>query len=267
MIIILKKSNLVFLCTAVLFSLLAFHLAGNFQTVPASTIPAANKMIVLDAGHGAPDGGAVGKSGTLEKDVNLAICQKLQTLLEKSGASIVITRSDDNSIADDDKAKIREIKRSDLKNRRKYRDDSGADIFVSIHMNKFPEEQYKGAQVFYAKSPEGSKLLGETIQAELINLVDPQNTRVAKPADNSIYILKESTVPSVIVECGFLSNPEEEKLLATDAYQEKVAWGIYAGIQKYFEAQEKTAQENTNHTPLPEGGTPAPDVQNKNANA
>lgn len=241
MVVIIKKSNALFLLAAVILSVFTFGMVKNTGDVkPTAALPGANKVIVLDAGHGTPDGGATGSSGTLEKDINLKIAQKLQALLEQSGTIVVMTRADDNSIADiSQDSKIRDIKRNDLKNRKNYRDESDADLFLSIHMNKFPESKYKGAQVFYSATPANSKVLGEILQSELINVLDPSNTRVAKQADRSIYILKDATVPSAIVECGFLSNPEEEALLNDNEYQQKVAWAIYSGVLKYFE---KTAE-------------------------
>lgn len=234
MIVLVRKNNLALTALALVLTVMTAGMVRNADLAPVSAVPAANKVIVVDAGHGAPDGGAVGGAGTVEADINLAIAKRLQELLQKSGAQVVMTRSDGNAIADDMAAKIRDIKRSDLKNRRALRDGQGVDAFISIHLNKFEQSKYRGAQVFYAGGEEG-KRLGETLQAELIALVDPSNTRVAKPADPSIYILKESKIPAVIVECGFLSNPDEERLLADPAYQEKVAWGIYTGITKYFE--------------------------------
>lgn len=234
MIILLKKSNILVLALAIALSAVTWRMVSTNEAIPTAAVPVSSKVIVLDAGHGAPDGGAVGSSGALEKDLNLAITQRVQKLLEKTGAVVLLTRADDNAIADDMDAKIREIKRSDLKNRKSYRDTAGADIFVSIHMNKFEQQQYHGAQVFYA-GPDHAKLLGEALQSELIAVADPENTRVAKPADPSIYILKDSKIPAVIVECGFLSNPAEEAKLQTEEYQEKLAWAIYSGILKYFD--------------------------------
>lgn len=234
MVVLIRKTNVLVLALAVALSAFAWYLVRQTQAIPTAAVPATDKVIVLDAGHGAPDGGAVGSSGVLEKDVNLAITQKVQALLERTGAVVLLTRADDNAIADNMDAKIRDIKRSDLKNRKNYRDSDGVDIFVSIHMNQFEQQQYHGAQVFYA-GPEQAKLLGESLQRELISIADPGNTRVAKPADKSIYILKDSQIPAVIVECGFLSNPAEEQKLQTAAYQDKIAWSIYSGILKYFD--------------------------------
>ena len=237
MIIFVKKANILVLTLAIVLSAVTWRMVWDAPAIPTAAVPATDKVIVLDAGHGAPDGGAVGSSGVLEKDINLAITQKVQQLLEKTGAVVLLTRSDDNAIADDMNAKIRDIKRSDLKNRKAYRDGADVDIFVSIHMNKFEQQQYHGAQVFYA-GPEAAKTLGESLQSELIAIADPENARVAKPADKSIYILKDSKIPAVIVECGFLSNPAEEKKLQTPEYQDKIAWAVYSGILKYFDQVE-----------------------------
>ncbi len=235
MIMILEKRKLMsFLCT-ILAVISLVSIKESYSSVPVSGVPAGEKVIVIDAGHGSPDGGAVGISGTVEKDINLKIATKLQSILERSGSKVIITRSDDNAINDKDYKTIRDIKKSDMKMRRNYRDQYGADIFVSIHMNKFESEKPHGAQVFYSATPENSRILGECIQSELKNICDPSNTRLAKVADKSIYILKDSTIPAVIVECGFLSNKEEEKKLNTDEYQSGLAWGIYSGIQKYYE--------------------------------
>lgn len=227
MIVVFKKSNLFILAISVFLSAATINMANRANIVPASTVPVSDKVIVLDAGHGASDGGAVGDSGVLEKDINLEIAQRLQKLLEQTGATVIITRADDAPIAED--------KRSDMRTRKNIKETSHADIFVSIHMNKFPESKYSGAQVFYAPN-EDSKALGEEIQASMRQILNPDNNRVAKSAGDSIYILKESKIPSVIVECGFLSNPAEEQLLTQSDYQDKVAWSVYAGITSYFDS-------------------------------
>ncbi len=226
MIVIFKKSNLFILAMSVFLSAATINMANRADIMPASTVPVSDKVIVLDAGHGSSDGGAVGDSGVLEKDINLKIAPRLQKLLEQTGATVIITRADDKPIAED--------KRSDMRTRKNIKETSDADIFVSIHMNKFPEAKYSGAQVFYA-SDDDSKALGEAIQESMRDMLNPDNNRVAKSAGNSIYILKESKIPSVIVECGFLSNPAEEQLLTQEDYQDKVAWSVYAGITSYFD--------------------------------
>ena len=235
MIMIIKKRKIMSFFTLILAVVSVVSIRDYYSSVTVSYVPSYKKVIVIDAGHGSPDGGAVGINGTVEKDINLKIASKLQSLLERSGAKVIVTRSDDNAIPEDKLKSVRDIKKSDMKNRRDFRENYGADMFVSIHMNKYPSEKVHGAQVFYSSSPDESKILGEAIQGELKLICDPQNNRVAKKADKNIYILKESSVPAVIVECGFLSNKAEEQKLNTDKYQSQIAWAIYSGIQKYYE--------------------------------
>lgn len=230
MFIIVKRSNLIILAMAVFLSVATFRTLRDSDIMPVGTVPVSDKVIVIDAGHGASDGGAVGLSGTSEKEINLEIAMRLKELLEKTGAQVIVTRADDEPLADS--------KREDMRLRKNIRDKSDADIFVSIHMNKFPESKYSGAQVFYSPDEE-SKRLGEAIQDSMKTILNPNNNRVAKKAEDSIYILKKSSVPSVIVECGFLSNPEEEQLLKSRDYQEKVAWSVYSGIIDYFDSNVK----------------------------
>lgn len=197
-----------------------------------STLPTTNKVIVVDAGHGGVDGGAVGKSGVLESHVNLEIALRLRKLLEQSGALVILTRDADIGLYSDS-GRIRDKKNEDLKNRKKIMDESDADIFVSIHLNSFPQTQYYGAQTFYPKNSEKSKLLAEFIQEELIRVLNNGNARQSK-LKSDVYLMQECSIPVVLVECGFLSNPMEERLLQEAKYQEKVAWSIYIGILRYF---------------------------------
>lgn len=198
---------------------------GIYKYIPTIATPITNRIIVIDAGHGGFDPGAVGKDGTLEKDVNLKIALKVQDLIQKTGGMTVITRAEDESLAGN--------KRNDMIKRKEIRNEEKADIFISIHLNSFPQENCEGAQVFYPKD-ENSKRLAEKIQNKMKEIADPENTRVAKLISD-MYILKNAEAPSAIVECGFLSNSEEEKKLNTDEYQSKLAWGIYLGIMEYFE--------------------------------
>lgn len=171
--------------------------------------------------------------GTTEAESNLKIALKVQNLLEQSGATVILTRSDENAIYDIDSKTLKEKKISDIHNRVKIGNESSADIFVSIHLNKIPEQQYWGWQTFYKQeSAEGQKL-ATSIQNNLNKSIEKENKRVPMKIDN-IYIIKHVEIPTTIVECGFLSNSEEEKLLLTDDYQNKLAWGIYTGIMDYF---------------------------------
>ena len=171
--------------------------------------------------------------GTTEAETNLKITLKLQNLLEQSGATVLLTRSDENAIYDLDKKTLRQKKISDIKNRVKIGNESSADIFVSIHLNKIPQNKYWGWQCFYRENDENSISLAKNIQDNLNETIKKENKRVAMKL-NSVYIMKHVEIPISIVECGFLSNEEEEKLLLSDEYQDKLAWGIYNGIMEYF---------------------------------
>ena len=181
------------------------------------------------------DGGAVSESGISEANINLAIALKLQNLLEQSGATVILTRSTDEAIYDTNSdGSMREKKVSDLKNRVKIGNTSSADIFVSIHLNKIPQEQYYGWQTFYKSNDEQSKLLAESIQNNLNNTIQKENHRLAKTIEN-IYIVDNVEIPLTIVECGFLSNAQELSDLQKEEYQERLAWGIYNGIMNWFQ--------------------------------
>ncbi len=175
----------------------------------------------------------MGSAGVLEKDLNLAIAQKLQQFLEQGGTSVILTRSDDNGIYDVS-GNIRSKKNSDLKNREKLMRNSYADAFVSIHMNKFPDGQYSGPQVFFSGNNDKSEGLAKQVQASLIEALAPPSARDVKKADGSIYLLKHAKLPAILVECGFLSNEAEQKKLLDDSYQKQVAWAIYCGIIRFL---------------------------------
>lgn len=204
------------------------------EAVNASRLPIRNKVIMIDPGHGGIDPGAVGRTGVLEDEINLKIAFKLRRLIEQFGGVGLMIREDDSGLYSEGKSRIRDMKNEDLRERHRIINESGADILISIHLNFFPQSQYYGAQCFYNKGDEEGKKLAELIQAELIDVIKNNNTRKAKSIDN-VYILKNNKMPSVLIECGFLSNHEEERLLQNDNYQEKLAWAIFMGVMKYFE--------------------------------
>ena len=172
-------------------------------------------------------------TGTTEAETNLKIALKLQTLLEQSGSTVILTRSDENAIYNIDSKTLKQKKISDIHNRVKIGNESSADLFVSIHLNKIPQEQYWGWQCFYKNGNEKSQKLAKSIQENLNEAIQKENKRVAMKLEN-VYIMKHVEIPISIVECGFLSNPEEEKQLLEDSYQDRIAWGIYNGIIDYF---------------------------------
>ena len=197
------------------------------------SLPVSGKVVVVDAGHGVPDEGAEVGDGTTEAQTNLKITLKLQNLLEQSGCTVILTRSDENGIYDLDSKTLKQKKISDIRNRVKIGNKSSADIFVSIHLNKIPEQQYFGWQTFYNKNSEKGQKLAKQIQNNLNEAIQKDNKRAAAKIEN-IYIVNNVEIPMTIVECGFISNPEEKELLLTDEYQNRLAWGIYNGIIDYF---------------------------------
>ena len=203
------------------------------EGVPTVSLPVSGKTVVIDAGHGKPDEGAQSSRGTTEAETNLKIALKLQNLLEQSGSSVILTRSDENAIYDLEAKTLKQKKISDIHNRVKIGNESSADIFVSIHLNKIPQQQYDGWQTFYNAQNQDGQKLAVAIQNNLNKAIQKENNRVAKSIDN-IYIVKHVEIPTTIVECGFLSNPDEEKKLLEDEYQNRLAWGIYNGIIDYF---------------------------------
>lgn len=240
--IILNRKKILFVLGIItmfifVYAITAYNVSNNskkeIKTIETVALPVDNKVIVIDAGHGVPDEGAESSNGTTEAESNLKIALKLQNLLEQSGATVILTRSDENAIYDIDSTTLKEKKISDIHNRVKIGNESSADIFVSIHLNKIPQEQYWGWQTFYKQESEEGQKLATSIQNSLNNSIQKENKRVPMKIDN-IYIIKHIEIPTTIVECGFLSNPEEEQLLLTDEYQNKLAWGIYTGIMDYF---------------------------------
>lgn len=193
-----------------------------------------NKTIIIDAGHGIPDCGALAKDGTKEMELNLQIARKVKKILQEKGFNIIMTRNNNYSLSKSETNN----KRSDLSKRKSIVANSDGDIFISIHMNYFPEEKYSGAQVFFNECMEENSILATSIQNNLIEIADPDNTRSSK-ADNSIYILKNSPIPSVLIECGFLSNSGETEKLKTKEYQNRLTKAIYFGIIKYFKQAKK----------------------------
>lgn len=203
------------------------------DTIETVALPVTGKTIVLDAGHGSPDEGAESSGGITEASINLSITKKVQTLLEQSGCNVVLTRSDENGIYDMGSNTIREKKVSDIKNRVKIGNESSADAFVSIHLNKIPQTQYSGWQTFFKVNNEKSEMLAKSLQEELNSSIQKENKREALKITGK-YIIEHVEIPIAIVECGFLSNLEEAELLVQDEYQNKIAWGIYNGIMDYF---------------------------------
>lgn len=193
-----------------------------------------DKVILIDPGHGGIDGGAKSKAGTIEKDINLQISLKLRDNLEEKGYKVYMTRDEDEGLYQKGNT-IKEKKREDLNRRVQMKKETDCDIFVSIHQNMFPQSKCYGAQVWYA-SNENSYNLATVVQESIKESVKDNNKRVAKPAAEAYLILRDKYEgASILVECGFLSNPDEESRLKSDEHQNLIVEGISNGIDKYFE--------------------------------
>ncbi|MBW6410416.1 N-acetylmuramoyl-L-alanine amidase CwlD [Clostridium weizhouense] len=184
-------------------------------------------VILIDPGHGGIDGGAKSKNGTIEKDINLSISLKLKKVLEEQGYIVYLTREDDNELS----AK----KVADLNERCKMKKDKNCDIFISIHQNMFPNSKCFGAQVWYSNNDK-SRILAENIQDMLKQNLHDNNKRISKPAKDQYRILRDGYDGAcVLIECGFLSNYEEEQRLKSDEHQDKIVKGILSGVNAYIE--------------------------------
>lgn len=190
----------------------------------------AGNKVVVDAGHGGSDPGKIGINGLEEKEANLAIAQHVEKLLKKEKIDVVMTREQDEMLASDDGEKT---KIGDMKARVEQINKETPLLAVSIHQNSYPQEEIKGAQVFYYTHSEEGKKAAEIMQESLL-VLDEANHRKAK-ANDTYYLLKRTERPTIIVECGFLSNTEEAELLKQDEYRERVAEAIVAGIKAYME--------------------------------
>lgn len=204
------------------------------QTAGSAGKTVNENCIVVDAGHGGDDPGKIGINGVLEKDINLIIAHKLKELLESQGYEIVMTRETGDGLY---RQGTKNMKVEDMQKRCGIISETMPVFTVSIHQNSYPEEYVKGPQVFYYGQSKEGEQLAKKIQSSLISRLAPENRRAEK-ANESYYLLKKTPTPTVIVECGFLSNSEEAELLNTEIYQDKVAWAVMMGILQYLNEQE-----------------------------
>jgi N-acetylmuramoyl-L-alanine amidase len=234
------KKDIQYILGIILFTFYAYAITSilslkkdNTQAIYTNSTAITSHVIVIDAGHGKPDEGAVGIYGSNEETLNLKIALKLQALVEQSGGIVYLTRSDENEIYSEGSYTIRQKKVSDIKNRVSIGNQEDVDIFVSIHLNKYLSSSYSGWQTFYQEDNEESIKLANCVQEGLNNSISTPNNRKPMPL-KGIYIMDNVDNPTITVECGFLSNEEEAIKLEDNEYQEKLAWGIYMGIQEYF---------------------------------
>lgn len=195
-----------------------------------------NLCVVIDAGHGMPDGGAVGIGGTIEQKINLEVSKRVEEVLAGKGIKVIMTRSDENSLSEEREGKtLREMKKEDMNKRLNIIKESNAQLFVSIHMNQFPQEKVNGLRLFFDKNHPETKELAEMMQKRMSEVTGAKMYAV-KTADQSLFLMKNPPIPAVLVECGFISNPEEEKKLNDEDYQSRLAWAIAEAVEIYLKS-------------------------------
>ncbi len=224
------------LCAAVVLSV-QYRAVHTAQT--AEHYAAQSPLVTVDAGHGDFDGGAVAADGTKEKDINLAIALPLSDFLRLCGCRVAMTRIDDTALCEDTAASIRQRKVSDMKARLAMYE--AADINLAIHQNMFVKSAYHGAQMFYSANHPASEELAEAVRTQIVSGLQPDNTRALKSGNRDVYLLYRTTRPTVLVECGFLSNPDEREALKTPQYQRKTAFAVACGALQFLNTWEETA--------------------------
>ena len=217
------------LCAVLIVVVSALITVGIVKVVQQDSIPKPMYTIVVDAGHGGRDDGCSGKNGVKESEINLKIARLLKTYLETLDINVVMTRCDGNGLYD---AGVDNYKQSDMEKRMQIIADANPNMVISIHQNSFTDSSQCGAQAFYQENDEKSKEFADSIQNQLLRQID--NAR-NESNFGDYYLLKESNVSCVIIECGYLTNPEEESLLNTTDYQNKIAYAIMCGVINYFD--------------------------------
>ncbi|MBQ9107022.1 MAG: N-acetylmuramoyl-L-alanine amidase [Clostridia bacterium] len=225
-------------------SLIIGGISSSLITLARNSTPTAIEarefpVIVVDAGHGGIDGGAVAADGTAEKGINLAIAKYLNEILSLAGFNTVMTRNSDDLISDEGAVTIRQKKSTDLKNRAKLLDSYDDAILISIHQNKFSQAKYWGAQVFYSPNAKESEALAERVQSSIATSLQADNKRKIKKSGSEIYLLHTAKHPAIMVECGFLSNSNELSKLKDSKYQSEIAFSIFCGIIEYIKDESR----------------------------
>lgn len=231
------KKSIIAIITAfliILSAMLYLTFMANFSAAEASSMPITQKTVIVDAGHGGDDGGAIGIDGTVEKNINLDIALKLEKILKFYGFNVIMTRTQDVMTCDDGLDSLRKRKISDIHNRFELMRKNPDAIFISVHQNKFEDSSQHGTQVFYSGNDERSKEIAEAIQTSVTLTLQRKNDRVVKKSGSGIYLLYHAKIPAVLVECGFISNSDEVKKLKDESYRMKLAILIADGLLKYL---------------------------------
>ena len=231
-----KRAGIILAVSAVSVSAIYFGGMRIRQAVTTMTAPKKETpVIVLDAGHGGADGGCVSVNNVPEKGINLNILLSLRDFLRMEGYTVEVTRDTDRSIHDDGVEGIANQKSSDMDNRLALFNQYDNAVCISVHQNQFTDAAYSGAQMFYSDNVKGSGALAQALQNAFVTQLQPENTREIKQCGTELYLCYFSENPTVMAECGFLSNPEEAALLESEEYQQKVAFTIFSGLNQYLE--------------------------------
>lgn len=233
-----KKARFRVLCALFIFAVCLSFFAFTVHTTQIASVPDKNAadrpIVIVDAGHGGADGGAVAYDGTEEQILNLQIAKLLEQQLFAFGIETVMTRTNEDSIHDESANTIREKKVTDIHNRMAIMESHPDALFVSIHQNKYTDSSQQGTQVFYSPNTTTSPALADCIQKSVVSLLQPENTREIKKSGSSIYLLYYAKQTAVLVECGFLSNQHDTELLKDEEYQKQMAFAIATGILNYL---------------------------------
>ncbi len=231
----------IILITVFLFTILTVDKTRNVSSdnLIITDIP----TIIIDAGHGGEDGGAVVQDNIVEKDINLNITQKTNDVLSLFGFETYMVRETDKLIYDSDSKTLRQKKNSDLRNRLSLMNKFENCLYISIHQNKFEDNRIWGAQTFYSPNDEQSPVLAEFIQSSIISLIQPNNKRVIKKTGTNVFVIYNATKPAIMVECGFMSNNDELLKLKDDKYQNQMSFSITNGILNYYISEVKNGSE------------------------
>lgn len=242
----IKQLILIFLMVVTVFVIAICFIrhVGETKEVMGEVGISQSQTIILDPGHGGMDGGAVGIGETVEKNINLQIALKLKDMLSLNGFDVIMTRDSDISIHDAEITSISRQKRSDMYNRLKIIEDYPNAIFISIHQNKFPQADSQGAQMFYSPNLKESEELARTLQQNFVTFLQPDNSREIKVSGEELFLLYHAKIPAVLVECGFLSNPEDCANLTSSEYQDKIAFTIFHSLMQFCN-KDKVAIEDT----------------------
>ena len=225
--------SIIFVLISFLLTYLSSRLINSGSGKQVLSDHESRPIVIIDAGHGGEDGGAIGVNGAFEKDINLSIARKIEAVLTSKGIKCVLTRDEDILLYDRTQDYQGRKKLLDMQARKKIAESYENAIFVSIHQNSFPQSKYSGFQAYYSPNDTRSLELVTLIERSVKNNLQPNNNRASKVSNGNIYLLDNISCPAVLLECGFLSNPEECSLLCTEDYQNKLCEVICAGIEEF----------------------------------